>query len=92
MAHTDDRVDGILPAEVRKPDPLFSSLVATLHKEEAGGHTVVSADNLRKLPCEALVVQLGYCNKVVAAGAPSGSGILRAQPLLLSVLSVFGHS
>jgi hypothetical protein len=84
-------VDEILPAEVRKPDPLFSSPVATLHKEEAGDHTAVLADNLRKLPCEALVVQIGYYNKVVAAGAPAGSDILRAQPLLF-VLSVFGHS
>ena len=87
---TDDRVDEILPVEVRRPALLASSPVAILHTEEAGARIGVVADNLRKSPCETAVVQIG-CNNA-EAGAPVGNGILRGAPPLLSVLAAFGHS
>ena len=93
---SDDRAVETPHSVVTIPNPLLSSPpVAIRNKGEgavAGGvHNGALADNLHMSPCERAVVPIGYCNNV-AVVAPVGSDILRAQPLLLSVLAAFDHS
>jgi len=55
---------------------------AILRTEEVDDHTDVLADNLRKLPCGVVVVQIDCNNVVEADSVPLGDDILRDQPLL----------
>lgn len=86
-ADTDDMVDGIRQVEGEKT-PVPSSPVAILHKEE-DAHNDASADNLRKLPCGVVAVQIDCNNGVEADSVPVGVDILLDAQHLLSPLSAF---